>query len=351
MNSSHASRAHRWLSTTSANASEEPECVLQAEFQYSLFTSIYTTVFVLGLLENGVVVYFLACRVMNTPRSYIYLVNLAVVDLLFVSILPFKVHYHLNRNHWVFGDVACRVTGSMFYINIYLSIAFFTCICIDRYVAVLHPFIFIKIKTVHYASVAAILWVMALSITTSLVLGGPLTFNASNATACFENFRADSWTGRMVPYNVCALIFGFAIPFAIILISYPLIAQRISHIPRSARKRKALGTIGLILFICVTCFLPYHLTHLLHFLVRAKVIRNCQVAGLIYKTRRVTLALVSFNCCLNPILYYFTSAGKWWPWQRHFRTRTSKVYAIYDCHGRQKAGRRLQLGWNRFGGL
>ncbi|XP_061456509.1 lysophosphatidic acid receptor 6-like [Rhineura floridana] len=312
-------------------------CTLQADFQYSFFTIVYSTVFVLGLLENGVALYLLTCRVVNVPRSYVYLVNLAVVDTSFVCILPFKVHYHMNQNHWIFGDVACRVTGSMYFLNIYLSIAFFTCICLDRYVAVLHPFVYIRIKSAHYGMVAMVLWVAAGSVALPLVLGGPLDFNRSTSTACFENFGVEIWTGRMVPYNICALIFGFVVPFAVILISYPVIARRISRIPHSARKKKALGTIYLILFICVTCFLPYHLTHLLHFLMRAGLIQDCHFATFIYRMRRVTLASVSFNCCLNPILYYFTSASKRWPWRLPFRTRTRKVYTICGSLGVARA--------------
>lgn len=322
------------------------ECILQADFQYYLFTIIYGMVFVLGLLENGVALYILTCRVANPPRSYIYLVNLAVVDTLFVCILPFKIHYHYH-NDWIFGDVACRITGSMYYVNIYLSIAFFTCICVDRYVAVLHPFVYIRIKSIHYAIIVVILWVIAVSIVTPLVLGGPLNSNTSNATTCFENFGIASWTGRMVPYNICALVFGFAVPFVVILISYPVIAKRISRIPHSARKSKALGTIYLILFICTICFLPFHLTHLLHFLMRTRLIQNCLFANVIYKLRRITLALVSFNCCLNPLLYYFTSANKRQHWRFHFRTRpATKVYTV--C-GQQKRNclSTCQLRWGK----
>ncbi|XP_063001135.1 lysophosphatidic acid receptor 6-like [Elgaria multicarinata webbii] len=329
--------ANVWPNTTNASL----ECVLQAEFQYSLFTIVYSTVFVLGLLENGAVLYLLTCRVANPPRSYIYLVNLAVVDTAFACVLPFKIHYHLNRNDWIFGDAACRITGSVYFLNIYLSIAFFTCVCVDRYVAVLYPFAYIRIKSVHYGVVSAALWATALAIAGPLVFGGALDSKVRNSTVCFENFQAATWTGRMMPYNVCALVFGFVVPFAVILISYPLIARRISRIPRSARKRKALGTIYLILFICVTCFLPYHLTHLLHFLMRAGLIRDCRFAAFIYRMRRVTLALISFNCCLNPVLYYFIAASKRWRWQFRLRRNATKVYTVCGAQdGRQPDAKR-----------
>ncbi|XP_007438724.1 lysophosphatidic acid receptor 6-like [Python bivittatus] len=315
---------------TAANASEG--CSPQADFQYFLFPVIYILVFVLGLLENGAALYLLIWRISNPPRSYIYLVNLAVVDTLFACVLPFKIHYHLHHNNWIFGDMACRITGSMYFLNIYLSVAFFTSICVDRYVAVLHPLAYVRIKRVHYALVSAILWVTGLSVAGSLVLGGPLDANISNARVCFESFGEASWKGRMLPYNVCVLVFGFVVPFVVILISYPLIARRISHISHSACRRKALSTIYLILFICVTCFLPFHLTHLLHFLARAGLIQNCRFATTIYKLRRVTLALVSFNCCLNPVLYYYTLASKQCHWQLCWQKGTSKVCTISGGH-------------------
>ncbi|NXE15552.1 LPAR6 protein, partial [Lophotis ruficrista] len=312
-------------------ASAGSEFSLEAEFQYSLFTVIYSLVFVLGLIENVLALYFLSCKVKHTSHSYVYMINLALADTLFVCVLPFKIHYHLNRNNWIFGDVACRITGTLYYINICLSIAFFTCICVDRYIAVLHPFTYIQMKAIHYVLVVAVLWVVALSVMVPLVLGGPLHNSGErNTTTCFENFTTSSWTYRMAPYNILALLFGFVIPFSIILISYPLIAKRISHIKRSIRKRKALSTIYIILVICTLCFLPYHLTHFFHFLMRIQVIQNESFTSLIYKMRRVTLALVSLNCCLNPFLYYFTSSTKQWHFNFKLRFRSKAVYTICD---------------------
>ncbi|NXN76301.1 LPAR6 protein, partial [Himantopus himantopus] len=312
-------------------ASASSEFSVEADFQYSLFTVIYSIVFVLGLIENVLALYLLSCKAKHMSQSYVYMINLALVDTLFVCVLPFKIHYHLNWNNWIFGDMACRITGTLYYINIYLSIAFFTCICVDRYIAVLHPFTYIQIKVIHYVMVVAVLWVVALSVTVPLILGGPLhNSGARNTTACFENFATSSWTYRMAPYNILALVFGFVIPFSIILISYPLIAKRVSQIKRSIRKRKALSTIYIILLICTLCFLPYHLTHLLHFLMRIQVIQNKSFTNLIYKMRRVTLALVSFNCCLNPLLYYFTSSSKRWRCNFKLRFRSKIVYTICD---------------------
>ncbi|NXX45770.1 LPAR6 protein, partial [Tricholaema leucomelas] len=327
---------------TVPNGSSEPP--LEAAFQYLLFPAIYSIVFVLGLLENLSALYLLSCRAKRRSHSSLYMTNLALVDTLFVCVLPFKIHYHLNCNDWIFGDMACRVTGTLYYVNIYLSIAFFTCICVDRYLAVLHPFTYIQIRARHYLLVVTGLWVVALSVTVPLILEGPLhNSGVRNTTACFENFSVSSWSGRMAPYNVLALLFGFVVPFAIILISYPLIARRISQIKHSPRKRKALRTIYIILGICTLCFLPYHLSHLLHFLMRVQLIQNQAFTSLIYKVRRITLALVSFNCCLNPLLYYYSSSSRQWLFNFKLRFRSKKVYTICDQKlGRESCGYKLQ---------
>ncbi|NXA51979.1 LPAR6 protein, partial [Nothocercus julius] len=314
---------------TAANVSSASS--MEANFQYPLFTVIYSIVFVLGLIENLLALYLLSCKVKHISHSYVYMINLAVVDTLFVCVLPFKIHYHLHQNNWIFGDMACRVTGALYYINIYLSIAFFTCICVDRYIAALHPFTYIQIRVSHYVMVVTVLWMVALSVMVSLILGGPLHNNGTeNKIACFENFSTFSWTYRMASYNILALVFGFVIPFSIILISYPLIAKRISQIKHSIRKRKALCTIYIILFICTFCFLPYHLTHLLHFLMRIQVIQNKPFTNLIYKMRKITLALVSLNCCFNPLLYYFSSSTRHWHFNFKLRPRSKMVYTICD---------------------
>ncbi|XP_029434254.1 lysophosphatidic acid receptor 6-like [Rhinatrema bivittatum] len=308
-------------------------CSLLADFQYHLFSIIYSLVFILGLIENVLALYVLTCKVKNSTQSYVYFINLAVVDTMFVCMLPFRIHYHINENNWIFGDITCRITGTLYFTNIYLSIGFFTCICVDRYIAVVHPLTYLRIRVSHYNIVLTVLlWAIAVAIVVPLVLGGRLdNFLENNKTACYESFPESSWKKRLVPYNTCALVFGFVIPFSIIMISYPLIAKRISKIQTSIHKKKALRTIFMILAISILCFLPYHLTHLLHFMMRARIFDHCAFNGFIYKLRRITLALVSFNCCLNPIMYYFTTSTYSGRLRLRLRgLRAKKVYTIYD---------------------
>ncbi|CAM4665295.1 unnamed protein product [Leuciscus chuanchicus] len=47
-----------------------------------------------------------------------------------------KTHYHLNGNHWIFGETACRITTACFYGNLYCSTFTLAFISIKRYIAV-----------------------------------------------------------------------------------------------------------------------------------------------------------------------------------------------------------------------
>ncbi|XP_027513895.1 G-protein coupled receptor 183-like [Corapipo altera] len=318
-----------WASNGTVDSSSS-ELWLEADSQDSFFTVTYSVVFVLGLVGNALALALLSCRARHMSHSYIYLINLALLDTLFVCVLPFKIHSHLQGSNWTLGAAACGITGTLFHLNIYLSIAFFTCLCVDHYVAVLHPFAYIQLRAGHCVLVATALWVVALGVTVPLVLAGPLhQQGVGNTTACL-NFPTGSWTRQEAPHDVLALLLGSVVPSSLILVGFPLAACRISRVRRGASRRKALSTIYIILAICALCFLPYHLTHLLHFVTRVQLIQDESFSILIHRMRRVSLALVSLSCCLTPLLCYHSSSSKQCHCNFRLRFRSKKVFTICD---------------------
>lgn len=281
-------------------------CSFQADFQYGFFTVTYSLVCILGLPGNILALYFLTRSRQRARSSNVYFVNLSAVDFVFICLLPFRIYYHNAGNNWVLGDIACRIMGTLFYANIYLSIGFFTCICLDRYLAVVHPVIFLRLKSSCYPLVLTIMiWMVCSAIVLPLILEGPLDNVQENSTltSCFEGFSLTFWQDRLVSYNVCALIFGFLVPFTVIGVVFPVMARKVCQIKSSIHRKVAMRIIGFVFVISLLCFLPYHVTHLLHFLMRMEIIKTCTSSQYIYKIRRITLALVSLNSCLNPILY------------------------------------------------
>ncbi|XP_036447591.1 lysophosphatidic acid receptor 6 [Colossoma macropomum] len=322
------------------NTSNTADCVnFTADFQFYLLPITYSLAMTLGLLGNLGALYIFLFKMDQKSPSNVYIISLAIADTVFLCALPFRVHYHLNENDWVFGDVMCRVTGTVFYANIYISIAFMTCICLDRYIATIHPHTYLQLRNTRWAQmVTAGVWLVtglaALTFMVTCPLGTPATqSNGTKRRNCFENFTQDEWLTSLVPYSTFSLVFGALLPSIVILVCYPLVARRIARI-KTATARSALRVIYAILAITVLCFLPYHVVHLLHLLWRTKIITNCLAANVIYKVRRVTMALVSINSVLDPVLYYFATGRCKWTFKWNFRwlklNRRRGVYTISD---------------------
>ncbi|NWV99675.1 LPAR6 protein, partial [Machaerirhynchus nigripectus] len=318
---------------------------LGADVQHSLFAVTYSSVMVLGLLGNALSLSLLSCRVKPLSHSYIFLLQLALLDTLFLCVLPLQIHSQLRGDTWAFGDTACGVAGALFCLHTSLSVAFFSCLCADLWLAVLHPFTSIQLRATHYVLVATALWLVALGATVPLVLPSR---GARSSTACFGSFPG-SWAQPTAPRSILAFIFGVVVPFSIILLGFPLVAGSIWQSRRRAAKRKALGTILIILGICALCFLPHHLTQLLHFLLGIRAIHREPLPSLIPEIQRVTSALASCSCCLNPLLYYFHSSSRLWHCPCRLRLRSKRVFTIcdqnfrdpsWDCKPRQRHGRK-----------
>ncbi|XP_044857520.1 lysophosphatidic acid receptor 6-like isoform X4 [Mauremys mutica] len=301
--------------TAPPNASVPPPnetgCGERADFQYVLFPVVYSLVFVLGLAGNGSVLwYFLRTRTATAPAN-VFLANLAALDLLFVLTLPFRAGYHALRNDWPFGEATCKLTGSLFYANLYGSSLFLSCICLERYVAVVHPLRSLRLRRPLYRVAACLaVWALLAAAGLYLALRGPLTRPFPDGRlACLENFSSDSWRGRISGVSLFAAAVGFLLPLTVIGVCYPLIARRLLDTPgmapgSRAARRKALRTVLVVLAVFLICFAPYHLTQVVHTLGRVGALQGCRLLRGTYVARRVTMALTSLNACLDPLVYY-----------------------------------------------
>ncbi|NXB21692.1 LPAR6 protein, partial [Rhagologus leucostigma] len=311
-------------SSNGTNASSG--AALGADLQHSLLAVTYSAVVVLGLLGNALSLSLLSCRAKPLSHSYIFLLQLALLDTLFLCVLPLQIHSQLRGDTWAFGDTACGVAGALFCLHISLSVAFFGCLCADLWLAVLHPFASIQLRATHYILVATALWVVALGGTVPLVLRSS---GVRSSTACFGSFPG-SWVHPTAPRTILAFVFGVLVPFSIVLLGFPLAARSVWQSRRRAARRKALGTIFMVLGICALCFLPHHLTQLLRFVLGVRAIPREPLPSPIADIQRVTSALASCSCCLNPLLYYFHSSSRPWHCPCRLRLRSKRVFTICD---------------------
>ncbi|GCC16596.1 hypothetical protein chiPu_0021408, partial [Chiloscyllium punctatum] len=99
---------------------------------------IYSLVCFLAVTGNVIVMIVLLYNRRAITSTDIYLLHLAVADLLFAMTLPFWAVDAVSG--WVFGNAMCKIISMLQEINFYSGILLLACISIDRYlVNILHP--------------------------------------------------------------------------------------------------------------------------------------------------------------------------------------------------------------------
>ncbi|XP_048884957.1 lysophosphatidic acid receptor 6-like [Brienomyrus brachyistius] len=320
-----------WLNLTEANGTNLTESceAHSADFQYLMLPIVYSIVFVLSMIGNlTALAHFLHSQSVTQP-SHVFLVNLCAIDLLFTLTLPLNVLYHVGHNHWPFGEEACKVNGALFFGNLYGSSLFLMLISLDRYLAVVHPLRALRLRHPKYRIlISCSVWLALISVILYLTLRVPATRPfPSGLIACMENFSSDSWHGRVSAVILLASVLSFFLPLSVIATCYPLIACRLLSrqaedseagggvsAQRGSRRmrRRALRMVLLVLAVFLLCFTPYHLNQLLHTLARMDVLAGCPILRFTYPMRRITMALCSFNACLDPLVYCLASESFQW---------------------------------------
>nr|XP_034966319.1 C-X-C chemokine receptor type 2-like [Zootoca vivipara] len=102
-------------------------------FKY-LVAFIYAFTCLLSLVGNSLVVLVIAYNKGNCSATDVYLLNLAIADLLFALSLPF---WAVERVHeWIFGTPMCKILSLLKEVNFYSGILLLAWISMDRYLAI-----------------------------------------------------------------------------------------------------------------------------------------------------------------------------------------------------------------------
>ena len=78
---------------------------------------IYSLLFFFGLSLNAMVLFFITFRTKLWTPSTIYMLNLTLCDILYVSTLPFFIYNWVND--WPFGEAVCKICNFLFEANHY----------------------------------------------------------------------------------------------------------------------------------------------------------------------------------------------------------------------------------------
>ncbi|OCT89883.1 alpha-1A adrenergic receptor [Xenopus laevis] len=318
-----------------------------------------------GLLGNILVILSVAChRHLQTVTHY-FIANLAVADLLLMSmVLPFSATFEI-QGYWLFGRIFCNVWAAVDVLCCTASIMSLCAISIDRYIGVSYPLRYPSIMTERRGVLALIcIWVLSLVISI-----GPLFGWKQPAPEDDKICEITKEPG----YALFSAFGSFYLPLSIILVMYfrvYIVAKRESKVlssgmkleksdseevtlrihrkstPESigstssskqkthfsvrllkfSREKKAAKTLGIVVGCFVLCWLPFFLV-----MPIGSIYPPANSSDTLFK---ITFWLGYFNSCINPVIYPCSSPEFRKAFQNilrarcsHRRQATSKYYS------------------------
>ncbi|XP_006868877.1 PREDICTED: c-C chemokine receptor type 3-like [Chrysochloris asiatica] len=311
--------------TTPYDYSEGSPCekVNIKDLEAQFLPPLYSLVFIVGLLGNVTVVVILTKYRRLRIMTNIYLLNLAISDLLFLVTLPFWIHY-VGWNEWVFGHCMCKFLTGLYYIGLYSEIFFIVLLTIDRYLAIVHAVFALRTRTVTFGIITSIFtWVLA-----GLAALPEFIFHEFQEdveqSVCSPHYpedEEDTWKRfQALRMN----ILGLALPLLIMAICYSGIIKALLKCP-SRQKYKAIRLIFVIMVVFFLFWTPYSLVLLLSAFQVILPENNCEQSKQLDLAMAVTEVVAYTHCCVNPIIYAFVGE-RFQKYLHHFFHRHIGIY-------------------------
>ncbi|XP_036123149.1 C-C chemokine receptor type 2 [Molossus molossus] len=264
-----------------------------------LLPPLYSLVFIFGFVGNLLVVLILInCKKLKSMTD-IYLLNLAVSDLLFL--LTFPVWIHSAADSWVFGNAMCKAFTGIYHVGYFGGIFFIILLTIDRYLAIVHAVFALKARTVTFGVVTSgVTWVVAVF--------------ASLPGIIFTKSEADEYEDSCAPYfpeewkNFHAIMtttLGLVLPLLVMVVCYSGILKTLLRVRNEKKRHKAVRLIFVIMIVYFLFWTPYNIVLLLDTFQEFFGLSTCESTSRLDQAMQVTETLGMTHCCINPIIYAF----------------------------------------------
>ncbi|XP_046510149.1 atypical chemokine receptor 2 isoform X2 [Equus quagga] len=264
----------------------------------------YSLIFVLGLGGNLLLLVILLWYVPRRRMTEVYLLNLAISNLLFVVTLPFwgiSVAWH-----WVFGSFLCKMVSTLYTINFYSGIFFISCMSLGKYLEIVHAQPHLRLRTrARSLLLAAIVWAVALAISIPDMVFVQTHEYPTGVWSCHADFGGHGTIWKLF-LRFQQNLLGFLLPLLAMIFFYSRIGSVLIRLRPPGQGRALRIAIALVVAFFVLWF-PYNLTLFLHSLLDLKVFGDCEVSQHLDYALQVTESIAFLHCCFTPILYAFSS--------------------------------------------
>uniref|UniRef100_A0A8C5M0M5 G protein-coupled receptor 82 n=1 Tax=Leptobrachium leishanense TaxID=445787 RepID=A0A8C5M0M5_9ANUR len=285
---------------------------------------IYSLMFVPSMFGNFLTLWIFTRYITKKTSTHIYLIHLAISNVLVSSGMPFQITYYANANHWLYNSTRCLVainaSNILTHSSMGMSVLIFCWIAISRYATLVRhiektpnatqpsyqKIVFGQIlKSFRHPKIAkwlcACLWIVVLSpnVYLSFITPGEISHHL-----CYnedvELGRERNQTGALFE-SICYFVL-----IVIVLLFYYFFIKHIKDIQANScigKKYLIHGTvkrnISVIIVLLVTCFAPYHFMKFILYGLRA----NCTLRSTLVETKNILLCLAEFRSCSDPVVY------------------------------------------------
>ncbi|XP_056144844.1 C-X-C chemokine receptor type 2-like [Lampris incognitus] len=264
----------------------------------------YVLIFLLAIPGNLLVGLVIGLSKQALSPSDLYLLHLAVADMVLAITLPFWATSITQG--WVFGNGICKIVSILQELSFYSSILFLTCISVDRYLVI------VRAMEVRKASRRLVSW----GVCAAVWFGGGLlslpglynTADHSNSSqiACIEVYNKNSAEDWRLATRVLRHTLGFVIPLAIMLTCYWVTIQRLLQTRGGFQRQRAMRVIVAVVVAFILCWTPYHVVVMADTFFRLKIVPyECLTWHAVDKAMFTTQSLGLLHSCVNPVLYAF----------------------------------------------
>ncbi|KAF7199336.1 melanin concentrating hormone receptor 2b [Nothobranchius furzeri] len=260
-----------------------------------ILPTIYGILCSVGVIANGLVIYAVAaCK--KKMVSDIYVLNLAIADMLFLLVMPFNIHQLVRDRQWVFGNFMCKSVVVVDVSNQFTTVGIVTVLCIDRYIAIVHPSS--EKRTVQWTIIINLLvWMGSFLLTVPVMIYAKVV-RRQHLEVCMMYLDGPE---DMYWYTLYQSVLGFIIPLIIISTFYSLTLYHVfSSIRQVKRKqsmwaKRATKMVLMVIAVFVICWSPYHIIQVIN------LGNNKPTIAFVY-VYNISICLSYSHSCINPLM-------------------------------------------------
>ncbi|KAK3528518.1 hypothetical protein QTP70_001725 [Hemibagrus guttatus] len=290
------------------NMTNSSTCVEAQSLVASALTPMLILDFILGLPGNILALWLLSFKA-PWKSANIYLLNLALADVLLLIALPFHIDSVL-RGGWIFGDPFCRIKFFMQSVNQSASIAFITVLVVDRFYRIIHPH-----HSVCHMSIRSIvklvcgIWVVVVTLRLPLLITRLLRSSGTSSVLLCQNIDIWTDTGAAMRVHNSLYMIEFVIAYLLVVYFSVRIFYHINGNRKLREHRRVKRSIYLLLAVLILftfCFLPSYITGFVAFFLGD--VSSCSSYVVVGQVFSVSLCIVFLNSALDSILYTLSCA-------------------------------------------